>query len=140
MNAQVVLDWAAMLDAGDLDGSGELVTDDIVWSNPVATVHGRDELRGLLGMFWTAMPVFKHDITDVLEQGDLVSIRGTATGVHSGPMVTPDGEIPASGNTVTFPFSAWARIEDGRIAEFRGYWDVMGFMQQIGAVPAPAAA
>src|SRR5581483_10134716 len=113
--AQVVLDWAARLDAGDLDGSGELVTDDVVWANPVATVHGRHELRGLLDVFWTAVPDFRHDVSDVVESGDLVALRGTATGTHTGPLAGPAGEVPASGNAISFPFAAWARVEGGKI-------------------------
>jgi steroid delta-isomerase-like uncharacterized protein len=136
---QVVTEWASRLDAGDLDGSGEYVADDVEWANPVASVRGRDELRGLLGVFWTAIPDFRHQIDDVIASGGLVALRGTAIGTHTGPLAAPTGQIPASGRAVTFPFSAWARVEDGLIREFRGYWDVMGFMQQIGAVPEPAA-
>jgi len=138
--AQVVTEWAARLDRGDLDGAGELVADDIEWANPVAAVTGRDELRGLLDVFWTAVPDFKHEIANVVASGDLVALRGTATGTHTGPLAGPAGEIPASGRPISFPFAAWARVEDGLIREFRGYWDVMGFMQQIGAIPEPAGA
>ena len=138
--AQVVKNWAARLDAGDLDGSSELVAADVEWSNPVASVRGREELRGLLGVFWTAIPDFEHDITDVVSSGELVALRGVASGTHTGPLATPAGEVPASGRAVSFPFAAWARVENGLIREFRGYWDVMGFMQQIGAMPEPAGA
>lgn len=138
--AQVVKEWAASLDAGDLDGSSQYVAEDIEWANPVATVHGREELRALLGVFWTAIPDFQHDIVDVLASGDLVAIRGTATGTHTGPLAGPAGEVPPSGRRISFPFAAWARVQNGEIREFRGYWDVMGFMQQIGAIPEPAAA
>jgi steroid delta-isomerase-like uncharacterized protein len=137
---QVVKEWAARLDAGDLDGSSELVAEDVDWANPVASVHGREELRGLLGVFWTAIPDFRHQITDVVSSGDLVAIRGVASGTHSGPLAGPAGEIPASGRSISFDFAAFARVEDGLIREFRGYWDAMGLMQQMGAVPEPAAA
>ena len=137
---QVVEEWAARLDAGDLDGSSELVAEDVEWANPVASVRGRDELRGLLEVFWTAIPDFKHEISDVVASGDLVALRGLATGTQTGPLAGPAGEIPASGRTISFHFAAFARVEDGLIREFRGYWDAMGFMQQIGAIPEPAAA
>jgi steroid delta-isomerase-like uncharacterized protein len=136
----VVKEWAARLDAGDLDGSSELVAEDIAWANPVASVHGREELRGLLGVFWTAIPDFQHQITDVVESGDLVAIRGVASGTHSGPLAGPAGEIAASGRAISFHFAAFARVEDGLIREFRGYWDAMGLMQQMGAIPEAAAA
>jgi steroid delta-isomerase-like uncharacterized protein len=137
---QVVMEWAARLDAGDLDGSSELVAEDVEWANPVALVRGREELRALLGVFWTAIPDFRHEITDVVASGDLVALRGLAAGTHDGPLAGPAGEVPASGRAVSFPFAAFARVEDGLIREFRGYWDVMGFMQQIGAIPEPATA
>jgi ketosteroid isomerase-like protein len=76
---QVVREWAARLDAGDLDGSSDLVVDDVEWANPVASVHGRDELRGLLGVFWTAIPDFQHDISDIVASGDRVALRGLAS-------------------------------------------------------------
>ena len=137
--AQVVNEWAARLDAGDLDRSSELVADDVEWANPVASVRGRDELRALLGVVWTAIPDFKHDVSDLVASGDVVALRGTARGTHSGPLAGPMGEVPASGRSISFPFAAWARVEDGLIREFRGYWDVMGFLQQVGALPEPAA-
>ena len=138
--AAVVKEWASRLDAGDLDGSSDLVAEDIEWANPVAVVHGREQLRALLGVFWTAIPDFQHEIADSVSSGTLVAIRGTASGTHTGPLAGPAGEIPASGASISFPFSAWARVEDGLIREFRGYWDVMGFMQQVGAIPQPAGA
>jgi steroid delta-isomerase-like uncharacterized protein len=137
---QVVREWAARLDAGDLDGSSDLVAEDVEWANPVASVRGRDELRGLLDVFWTAVPDFEHRISDVVASGDVVALRGVASGTHTGPLASPAGEIPASGRTISFHFAAFARVEDGLIREFRGYWDGLGFMQQIGAIPEPAAA
>jgi steroid delta-isomerase-like uncharacterized protein len=137
---QVLREWAARLDAGDLAGSFELVAEDVVWENAVASVRGHDELRGLLDVFWTAIPDFQHGLDDVVVSGDLVAARGVATGTHAGPLATPAGEVPASGRTISIAFAAFARVENGTIREFRGYWDALGFMQQIGAIPEPAAA
>jgi steroid delta-isomerase-like uncharacterized protein len=136
---QVVREWATRLDAGDLDGSSAFVAEDVEWANPIASVRGRDELRALLGVYWTAIPDFRHDIANMLSSDGLVAMRGYASGTHTGPLVGPAGEVPATGRAVSFPFAAFARVEDGLIREFRGYWDVMGFMQQIGAMPEPAA-
>ena len=137
---QVVEQWAAALDRGDLDGSGAFVSDDVDWANAVASVRGREELQAVLGAYWTAFPDFRHEITSVVEAGDLVALEGVASGTHEGPLVGPMGEIPASGRSISFPFAAWARVEDGKIVRFRGYWDVAGFMEQLGAAPAPAGA
>jgi steroid delta-isomerase-like uncharacterized protein len=138
--ATVVKEWTAKLDAGDLDGADAFVAEAVEWANPVASVRGRDELHGLLSVFWTAIPDFKHEISDIVATGDLVAIRGAASGTHTGPLAGPTGEVPARGNSISFPFAAFARVENGLISEFRGYWDVLGFMQQVEAIPAPAAA
>ncbi|HEY7379724.1 MAG TPA: ester cyclase [Gaiella sp.] len=136
----VVRAWADALDRGDLEGSHEFVAPDVEWANPVASVRGAAELRALLDAFWTAIPDFQHSLTAVLEEGALVAVEGVAHGTHTGPLVGPMGEIPATGKRVEFPFAAWARVEDGKIRRFRGYWDLAGFMAQLGLAPEPAAA
>ena len=78
-----------------------------------------------------AKEALAHLMWVLLEPGDVALVPSPSY---------PGAELPASGKAVTFPFAAWARVEDGLIREFRGYWDVMGFMQQIGAIPEPAAA
>jgi len=45
--------------------------------------------------------------------------------------------IPASGKRVSVVAIGIMRTADGRIAEFWGSPDVMGLMQQIGALPTP---
>jgi steroid delta-isomerase-like uncharacterized protein len=137
---KIVEDWAAALDRADLDGSLDYVAPNVEFSNPIATTHGPAELRALFDVFWTALPDFKHEISQVLEQDDVVAIEGMATGTHTGPLASPTGEIPPTGRSVTFPFAAWARVENGKIVRFRGYWDVAGLMQQIAPAPEPAEA
>jgi steroid delta-isomerase-like uncharacterized protein len=137
---KVVEDWAAALDRADLDGSLEYVAPEVECSNPVATTHGPAELRALFDVFWTALPDFKHEFSQVLEDDAIVAIEGIASGTHQGPLASPTGEIPLTGRSVTFPFAAWARVENGKIVRFHGYWDVAGFMQQIGAAQEPAEA
>jgi steroid delta-isomerase-like uncharacterized protein len=137
---KVVEDWAAALDRADLDGSLDYVAPEVEFSNPVATTHGPAELRALFDVFWTALPDFKHEFSQVLEDDGIVAIEGIASGTHQGPLASPAGEIPPTGRGVTFPFAAWARVENGKIVRFHGYWDVAGFMQQIGAAQEPAEA
>jgi hypothetical protein len=49
-------------------------------------------------------------------------------------------EAPAAtGNAIEVAALSVHRVEDGRIAETWTVWDTLGFMQQIGAVPAEAA-
>ena len=137
---RVLMDWVAALDKAELDESLVFLAPDVEWSNPVASVRGPAEVRGLFGAFWAAIPEFEHSVTQLVEDGGLVALEGVASGTHLGRLAGPAGEIPASGRSVEFPFAAWARVENGLITRFRGYWDVAAFMQQIGAMPEPAAA
>ena len=58
-------------------------------------------------------------------------IRGT----HTAPLVSPQGEIPATGRSIDFRSCDMVRLEDGRLATYHVYFDQMGFMHQLGLVP-----
>jgi predicted ester cyclase len=48
--------------------------------------------------------------------------------------------VPPSGKRVEFPGQAIFHISEGKILEVRGMPDMLGLMQQIGAVPSPEQA
>jgi predicted ester cyclase len=48
--------------------------------------------------------------------------------------------LPPTGKSVTFTGINIARIEGGKIAELWSEFDALGVLQQLGAIPAPAAA
>ena len=48
--------------------------------------------------------------------------------------------IPPTGRRVEGPGSVFYRIAGGKIVEFRGQFDMMGLMQQLGAIPSPQQA
>jgi predicted ester cyclase len=54
-------------------------------------------------------------------------VRGT----HEGELMG----IPATGKQVEFTETHISRIANGKIVERWGEWDVLGMMQQLGAVP-----
>ncbi|HEV8192445.1 MAG TPA: ester cyclase, partial [Ktedonobacterales bacterium] len=54
--------------------------------------------------------------------------RGTQRGEFQG--------IAATGRHVTVPGAVFYRIASGKIAEFRGQFDGLAMMQQLGAIPA----
>ena len=51
----------------------------------------------------------RHEIVRSFTDGDTAIIEGVFTARHTGPMPTPDGQIPPTGNTVSFPFSCFFR-------------------------------
>lgn len=96
------------------------------------TLQGAEILEAMKG--WkAAMPDVTGTVTSVAESGDRVVLEVTWQGTHTGPMVTPDGEIPPSGKSQTTPAAWIADYEGGALKETRHYFDLLTFLQQIGA-------
>jgi steroid delta-isomerase-like uncharacterized protein len=95
----------------------------------------RDGHKGMVEMFAAAFPDWQESIQDVIAEDDRVVLRVTAGGTHQGEF---QGMSP-TGRTVAITGIGIARIEDGRIAESWWDFDGLGLMQQLGAIPAPAA-
>jgi steroid delta-isomerase-like uncharacterized protein len=65
-------------------------------------------------------------------------------GVHTGPLQTPTGTIPASNKPIEVPACEVFRIEGEKIKSVTHYFDLLTLLKQIGAtegaVPAKSAA
>jgi uncharacterized protein (TIGR02246 family) len=129
-------------DSGDQEGFLELFADDCHWVVPGAEFTTRDELRGWLTPFWQGFSTFRHDIhRATADSDDAVFAEGTWTGTNDGPIPMPDGEIPATGRTVSFRFAiAATRSADGTQArDVRLYFDNLEFLGQLGVLGTIAA-
>ena len=80
-----------------------------------------------------AFPDFQATIEDIIAEGDKVVIRMTWSGTQEGAFMG----IPASGKRFTMPVIDIFLMAGGKIAEHWGLTDMMGMMQQLGAMPAP---
>ncbi len=116
---------------------GSLLTPNALY-NEVGTqrrLQGVAEIvQGLQG--WKeAMPDVKGTVTNAFANVDRAVLEITWEGTHTGPLAGPGGTIPASGKRQVTP-SAWVFDFDGdKIRESRNYFDMLAFLQQIGAVP-----
>jgi predicted ester cyclase len=75
------------------------------------------------------------EIVSVVEAGDAVAIEARFKGTHRGALVTPQGEIPASGNALDVPFADFFRLGDDKFVEHRVYWDQAAMMAQLSPAP-----
>jgi steroid delta-isomerase-like uncharacterized protein len=84
----------------------------------------------------TAFPDLERTVEDLVAQGDKVVARWTATGTHTGDFmgIPPSGQVATSSGITIF------RIADGRIVEEWSESDMLGLLQQVGAIPAAAQA
>jgi ketosteroid isomerase-like protein len=106
--------YAEVVNSLDLERYCELLTDDIVWSDPglVSPAHGKDAVVAYLAPIYQAMPdtyVEDSDPPHRTAHGDLVAWGWRTTG-------TADGQ----------PFDLLGvdlfQIRDGRIAAVRGFY------------------
>lgn len=96
------------------------------------TLQGADIIEAMQG--WrAAMPDVEGTITSALEVGDQVALEVTWHGTHTGPLATPDGEIPPSGKSQTTPGVWIFDFEGDSVKESRHYFDMLTFLQQVGA-------
>jgi predicted ester cyclase len=66
-------------------------------------------------------------------EGDTVAVRLLFEGAHTGECMGS----PASGQRFSVDGTAVLRMAGDKIAEFWGFLDQLGLMQQIGALPVP---
>jgi steroid delta-isomerase-like uncharacterized protein len=121
--------------AGDLEGLTALFADDCVTLTPAGTFNA-SEHEAFARVFKDALPDAHMELVRAVEAGDEVYITGRFKGTHTGDLVSPDGTIPASGNSLDMPFADYFRVSGGRIAEHEVIWDQMTLLGQLGALPA----
>lgn len=105
-----------------------------VVGQPTAT--GSELVREAVIMSRNAYPDFHLSIDDLVAEGDKVAGRWSMTGTHEGEFYG----IPPTGKKVSQAGTTFYRLEKGRITEIWFLADMLGLMQQLGAVPAPDAA
>jgi predicted ester cyclase len=74
----------------------------------------------------------QYTLEQSIAEGDSVAARFTGRGTHQGEF---QGAAP-TGKPIAIDTVAIYRVANGKIAEYRLYWDTLGFMQQVGAIPA----
>jgi predicted ester cyclase len=116
----------------DVDALAEVVDSDVV-------SRGRrpDEPLGFEGakrtMLWLAS-VFSDqswEIHDMVAEGDLVAVRATHHGRHTGDLFG----IPPTGREVAYEYVHFLRYRDGKAVEQWGVRDDMKLMRQLGVIP-----
>ena len=87
--------------------------------------------KQFLTTLFNAFPDIHFAIEDILAKGNKVAFRLALTGTHKGVFQG----IPPTGNKISFGGTGIATIVDSKVEENRAHADIMGLMQQLGAVP-----
>ena len=104
---------------------------DCVWYRPETGELKGEALKQYLASILAAFPDIRFTIEDLVAEGDKAVIRWSCTATHQGEFMglAPTGKHVTTSGTDTY------RIVEGKIVEYRGQWDALGFLQQLGAVP-----
>ena len=101
---------------------------------------GPEEMKGTVRMVTAAFPDNRHEVKEIIVEGDKVVLRCTLTGTHEGPFMG----IPPTGRKIEVTEIHIYRLKDGKAVEHRVGRDDLGAMRQLGviadAVPAPGSA
>jgi predicted ester cyclase len=93
---------------------------------------GPDGLIDLIRTWRTAFPDGHMEIDDLIVEGDTVAIRNTWYGTQQAEFYG----VPPSGKKVAVTSVGIDRVQDGLVTEGWGELDMVGMMQQMGALPA----
>ncbi len=114
--------------------AAELISPDAIFHVP-----GRSEpMRGpagylaIIGMMRSGFPDVQWRLEETISEGDKVAARFTMRGTHLGTFFG----VPPTGKPIEVQAMNFYRLSDGQFVEERGQPDLLGLLQQIGAVPA----
>lgn len=115
--------------------AAELISPDAIFHVP----GGPEPMRGpggylaIVGMIRDGFPDIQWTLEEMIAEGDRVAARFTMRGTHQGTFFG----VPPSGKQIAVQAMNFYRLAGGQFVEEHGQPDMLGLLQQIGAVPAP---
>jgi steroid delta-isomerase-like uncharacterized protein len=98
-------------------------------------IDGAEKIVELFKGWKQAFPDAVGTVTSAVAGGDKVALEVIWKGTHTGPLVTAEGTIPASGKRQETPAAFFFTFAGDKIKESRHYFDSMTLLKQIGAQP-----
>ncbi len=126
-----------VISRGNMAALDETCAPDLIWhGGSVGEFRSREEFKQGVSPFFSAFPDLRVTADDVLSEGDKVVCRYTWDGTHRGDFFG----VPATSRRVTVSGMSVYRVAGGKIVEEWWLEDLLGLMQQLGAIPAPGQA
>jgi steroid delta-isomerase-like uncharacterized protein len=130
----------AAVNAHDADRIRATYADDAVLVAPGVRLEGADAITEYVMVWIRAFPDMHQTVVNGLATDGWVVQEWTATGTHTGTLVSPEGEIPPTNRFSTTRGMQLQRIVDGKIAEEHLYFDELQLLEELGLIPEPATA
>jgi len=110
--------------------------DELLAANAMIVLPGRgqvslNDFKAFAASLRGAFPDWFARTDELVAEGARVAERWMGRGTHQGEF---EGIAP-TGRRVTVPGTVFYRLASGKITEFRGLFDGLALMQQLGAIP-----
>lgn len=124
----------ALTTHSDLKVIADLYADDAVAFTPdEGEIRGRDNIVEYWRQMTEAVPEATFETLHAYEVGDTAIDEGIFSGRNTGPLQLPNGEnLPATQREIRIRGVDIATVADGRIVDYRLYFDEMDFLGQLG--------
>jgi steroid delta-isomerase-like uncharacterized protein len=137
---EICLRFMELIDAHKIEEAAALCAPDARFTVPGLADADVQTWKQFAGAMVGAVPDTVHVIGNVVEAGDQVVLEFRWQGTHTRPLLSPQGEIPATGRRIDLRCSAVFEVAAGRVAAERGYFDQVEFLTQLGLMPTPVSA
>lgn len=133
-NAAVVRQLLDSINARDVEAGAALIPDECEWLEiPTGLRYrGPEGWRQNFGFWLGAFPDGRVEVTSLIATDGGVAVEYTGRGTNTGPLASPEGEIPATGRSVEMRFCDVWEFRGSRLAGGRSYFDMASLMGQLG--------
>lgn len=128
LSEYVVVRWLAAGDAGEVEAFDDLLHPDVVVHAPRGlSTTDREAEKQVWREAVTAMPGLRHEVQEVVAEGDVEMARVVVTGT----LVEEFGGIAGAGRPFRMDQAVICHLRDGRIAEAWEIADVGALVDQV---------
>lgn len=129
ISSTVVFRWLAAGDAGDLDAFDDLLQPDAVIHAPAGlSTTSADEEKAVWRDALAAMPDLRHEVQEVVVDGDVEMARVVVTGT----LTSSFGGIDGAGGRFRIDQAVITHLRDGKVAEAWEIADIAALRAQVG--------
>lgn len=127
-----MIDYYKAMDARDFGAISGLVDPDCEVITPLVTLRGHDFMGQFAEEHYQTFPDMHHEVVYGIEDGDELAIEVELTGTNTGQMQFPGGSLPPTGKKVRVRIGNFCKFRDGKLIQFRQYYDQMDAFGQLG--------
>jgi ketosteroid isomerase-like protein len=131
-----VRDAYAIAERMDVEGWKSLFADDGIFIDESVkiTYSGPKDLDYPVRNYGTAFADMHRELYDFWAVGNTVFVRLALQGTHTGPLQTPFGTVPPTGNRMDAPCVDIWELENGKIKKFDCYPEGSIILTQLGVI------